>query len=364
MESKSAAPSFPAELTADQKSVLQKFSEYAKSKQSGVAADESTLTRFLRAKKFDLPAATEMWEGYLKWRKENDVEGIEKAISSDLEVLKQVYPHGFYNTDKAGRPVYIERLGMLDLTKIFQISSEDRLTKYYIYILELLVGKVLPICSKQAGRPIDQCIVILDLKGASTTMLSKRIYNLIQKICSVCQDYYPELLAKLYIVNSPMLFSNIWTVIKTYIDENTKKKIETIGSKFEAQLAEIIEPANLPDFLGGKSTEEIAFYPGPWQSVLSGGESPMKGGQKQDDEEEQSPEDLENLKNMLSGMNLGGQMVAPNTDKTAQMKEEMKEKENIILATSAKFNPLDHGVTPLNTQMEEDKEDYNSGDEK
>lgn len=95
-----------------------------------------------------------------------------------------------------GRPLYIERLGMLDLTKMFQITSEEKLTSYYIYILETLVNKIFRACSVHKGKTIDKCVVILDLKGASTTMLSKRLYNFLKCIVTLAQDYYPETLSK------------------------------------------------------------------------------------------------------------------------------------------------------------------------
>ena len=41
----------------------------------------------------------------------------------------------------------------------------------------------------------------------------------------VNQDYYPEMLHKMYIINSPWLFRSVWAIAKTWVDEHTSSKI-------------------------------------------------------------------------------------------------------------------------------------------
>lgn len=40
----------------------------------------------------------------------------------------------------------------------------------------------------------------------------------------------------MFIINAPMLFSGIWTVIKPWIDEKTRNKISIIGSSYKEKL--------------------------------------------------------------------------------------------------------------------------------
>eukprot|EP01017_Pseudomicrothorax_dubius_P025728 TRINITY_DN2810_c0_g1_i2.p1 TRINITY_DN2810_c0_g1~~TRINITY_DN2810_c0_g1_i2.p1 ORF type:complete len:183 (-),score=47.57 TRINITY_DN2810_c0_g1_i2:606-1154(-) len=181
-----------------------------------------------------------MWENFIKWRKENDVDNIEKFEFPELDQVKMFYPHGYYKTDREGRPLYIERIGLLDLTKLFQVTTEERLIKYYIQSYELLINKIFPACSKAAGKRIEQTLTILDLKGGSTSMLSKRVYNFIQLASSIGQNYYPEILGKMFIINSPMLFSGIWAVIRPWLDEKTRNKITIVGSKYDQQVLELV----------------------------------------------------------------------------------------------------------------------------
>lgn len=46
--------------------------------------------------------------------------------------MKDIYPHGYHGTDKLGRPVYIERIGKLDINKLFTITTEERIIRHYI----------------------------------------------------------------------------------------------------------------------------------------------------------------------------------------------------------------------------------------
>ena len=81
--------------------------------------DDAYLLRFLRARKFDISKTVEMWNKFINWRKENDVDNITSYDYEELNEVKKFYPHGYYKTDKDGRPLYIERVGELDLDKLF-----------------------------------------------------------------------------------------------------------------------------------------------------------------------------------------------------------------------------------------------------
>ncbi len=68
------------------------------------------------------------------------------------------------------------------------------------------------------------------------------------------QDYYPEIMGQMFIVNAPMLFTGVWAVVKGFIDEKTRNKIKICGSKYQKELLELVDAENLPDFLGGNCT--------------------------------------------------------------------------------------------------------------
>jgi hypothetical protein len=44
----------------------------------------------------------------------------------------------------------------------------------------------------------------------------------------------------MFIVNAPMLFSGIWSMIKIWLDEKTKNKITIIGSGYKTDLLKYV----------------------------------------------------------------------------------------------------------------------------
>jgi hypothetical protein len=67
----------------------------------------------------------------------------------------------------------------------------------------------------------------------------------------VTQDYYPEILGAMYLVNANFLFRGVWAVVKGFLDEKTRKKITILGKDFEPTLLGLVDAQNLPSFLGG-----------------------------------------------------------------------------------------------------------------
>mmetsp|Transcript_66689 Transcript_66689/g.77405 ORF Transcript_66689/g.77405 Transcript_66689/m.77405 type:complete len:343 (-) Transcript_66689:184-1212(-) len=236
--------------------------------------DDVYLLRFLRARKFDLAKTKEMWVNFIKWRKENGVDQIKDFVFTEIEEVKKSWPHGYFMTDKEGRPIYIERTGILNLTQLFKVTTEERMIKYWIQGYERVTTEILPACSKIKGSHVGQTLAIIDLKGFSMGMMSKKVYNFIQLASNIGQNYYPEIMGRMLVINAPMLFSGIWSMIKGWIDEKTRAKIEIIGSKYEAKLLELVPAENLPDFLGGKATkseygENMTIEKGPWVKVIA-----------------------------------------------------------------------------------------------
>lgn len=58
----------------------------------------------------------------------------------------------------------------------------------------------------------------------------------------------------MFIVNAPMLFTGVWAVVKGFLDQRTRDKIKILGGKYQKELLELVDPDNLPDFLGGNCT--------------------------------------------------------------------------------------------------------------
>ncbi|CAG9332436.1 unnamed protein product [Blepharisma stoltei] len=259
-------PTLLGTLTPEERQVLVRFKEAL-----GGNFDDHTLGRFLRARKFNFDKAMEMFQNYLKWREEFQVDQIMSYEFPELEQVKTCYPHGFHKTDSHGRPIYIERIGALDLKRLFEITTEDRMLRYFVKSYETMLSITIPACAVAAGHPVEQSLTILDLGGSSMKLMSKKVYKFVQMASKIGQDYYPEMLGRMFIVNTPTLFSMAWKVIRPWLDERTQQKISTEGSKFQKKLLELAPADNVPQFLGGNCNCQVGCLmsnAGPWNDPL------------------------------------------------------------------------------------------------
>jgi hypothetical protein len=72
--------------------------------------------------------------------------------------------------------------------------------------------------------------VIVDLKGATLKELSsKHMQGFIKKLGKLCVDKYPELVHKIFIMNAPMFFDDIFDDLKALFPATTQKKFIVSG---------------------------------------------------------------------------------------------------------------------------------------
>jgi hypothetical protein len=65
--------------------------------------------------------------------------------------------------------------------------------------------------------------------------------------------YYPETMAKHFIINAPWIFTGVWAMIKPWLDPVTAGKIKVIGSNYQDTLFEVVHPNQIPKEFGGTS---------------------------------------------------------------------------------------------------------------
>jgi len=240
-------------LTPGQQHTLEKFKKEIQEEGWFVPErmDDAMLLRFLRARKFDIEKAKAMLKSEEQWRKDFGVDDIVKNFDfKEKELVDKYYPQYYHKMDKDGRPVYIEKLGKLDIKALYQITTQERQLQRLVWEYEKFIDERLPACSKAVGHPVETSCTILDLGGVSLSNFY-RVKDYVAQASSIGQDRYPESMGKFYIINAPWAFSTVWSFIKPWLDEVTVAKISILGSSYKDKLLEQIPAESLPKEYGG-----------------------------------------------------------------------------------------------------------------
>ncbi|KAJ3208946.1 cytosolic factor, phosphatidylinositol/phosphatidylcholine transfer protein [Entophlyctis luteolus] len=217
-----------------------------------VDADDALLLRFLRARRLDVDKAKAMLDAYLTWRVEFKVDEIVKTFRfPEYDRIMELYPRFYHKTDKFGRPVYFEVMSTLS-SKLLDgdITTPERFLKYYVREYEKTVQYRFAALSLKAGKTIDKSCTIMDLKNVPIMQFNS-IRKFLAQVTHIAQNYYPETLGSMFLINAPLVFQGVWKVVKGMLDENTVAKISILGASYQKELLQVIDAENLPAEYGG-----------------------------------------------------------------------------------------------------------------
>ncbi|KAI0424336.1 CRAL-TRIO domain-containing protein [Xylaria sp. FL1042] len=246
--------------------------------------DTLTLLRFLRARKFDVPAAKKMLVDSEQWRNgmtilqvetgkqrllsldnkpvENPPEKpikLEEAVrtwdkdGSFKRELSQHYKQFYHKTDKDGRPCYFEKLGGINFAKLQEANfTNDKMVLNLAVEYEKMVDPRLPACSRKADHLVETSCTVLDAAGVSIFNPGE-ITKYIQQTSSMSNNNYPERMGRMYVINLHWTQKYLWKIVRGFLDPVTAEKIHVCtASESKAELLKQIPAENLPAAFGGE----------------------------------------------------------------------------------------------------------------
>ncbi|XP_066944136.1 SEC14-like protein 1 isoform X8 [Macrobrachium rosenbergii] len=241
------------DLTPLQESRLIQLKKWVAELQKGKVPSDTCLLRFLRARDFNIEKAREMLSHSLIWRKKNQIDKL-MAEYEEPQVVKDYFPGGWHHQDKEGRPLYLLRLGQMDVKGLVKSIGEEGLLKHTLHICEEGLRLTEEATSSQ-GRPITTWTLLVDLEGLNMRHLWRPGIRTLLKIIEIVEANYPETMSCVLIIRAPRVFPILWTLVSTFIDDNTRSKFLFYGGndyQGTGGLIDFMPKENIPDFLGGE----------------------------------------------------------------------------------------------------------------
>ncbi|KAG6973374.1 hypothetical protein JG688_00003585 [Phytophthora aleatoria] len=200
--------------------------------------------------------ATERYEATLAWRKEVMADSILSMPQPHYDTIKANYTQFLHKHDKLGHPLYIEKVGSINIPQLKKLSvSQDTLFKHYLFAMEFALKyaahHICP-CDACAASETQKMCIILDARGIGMRDMGGEVFEFIRRCTGVMQRHYPQRSFKIFIVNVPSWFGMAWKGVKPLLNEATRAKTNILTeSESAAALLEVIDADNLPIEYGG-----------------------------------------------------------------------------------------------------------------
>jgi phosphatidylinositol/phosphatidylcholine transfer protein len=222
------------------------------SERLSTTTDNNTIIRYIRARDNNIQHALLLYHKSIAWRKEYKVDSIlsRHIVPPWHCFLQRLVCNAHHGFDTNGRPIYIEKTGQIHVSEFCRIIPEHIVIATHVWFMEHLERRC-RVSSRRHGKSITQCVNIMDM---SYIGLSHRMtIRFFKKVSFIDQNYYPELLGKLYFINCPWVFHTLWSMCKPFLAQATVDKIHILGSS-QAELATMVQELgaeNLPREYGG-----------------------------------------------------------------------------------------------------------------
>ena len=227
-------------------------------------SDNDILFRFLISNAWDVERSTELLHEYVEWRREWDVDSLDKYPFHPELPVKGTYC-GYAGVCKAGYPIYWERFVTSGIEWYLSNVDTDELMKWHLYTAER--GREL-----YKGLGTDRVTIVLDCAHLDGLFLLSNFTatSFLRDTVAVDQTRFPEHMYKLFLINCSWGFNFLWKWVKVFLKDSVVKDIHVLtGSNFE-DIAEFIDLGAIPEDFGGTAPalERLTASPQAWQGVL------------------------------------------------------------------------------------------------
>ncbi|KAL4196140.1 hypothetical protein AMTRI_Chr04g244540 [Amborella trichopoda] len=201
---------------------------------------DATLMRFLVARSMDPEKAARMFVQWAKWR----ADFVPRGHIPDDEVLQELESKKIYlqGLSKNGYSLLI-----VLARKHFPSKDHLQFKKFVVHLLDKTIAS--SFSGEEKGD--EKLVAILDLESLTLQNIDPRA--LITGF-QFLQAYYPERLARLYLLNMPWIFVSVWKMVSRFLEKATLEKVVIVGNEEgKRTILEDIGEGTLPEEYGGRA---------------------------------------------------------------------------------------------------------------
>uniref|UniRef100_A0A7S3CV17 CRAL-TRIO domain-containing protein n=1 Tax=Palpitomonas bilix TaxID=652834 RepID=A0A7S3CV17_9EUKA len=197
-----------------------------------------------------------------QYKNESNTRPPNTPLEKRMQGVQRFAKAAIYKWDKEGRPVYYERTGHHNVKKLVRDCGEADCIISHLHGMEARKLAFEEASKRNGGKLYEKWTVVLDLAGLSfSSHMNVGGISLLKHLAQLDQDFYPQTMARLLVINTPKIFTGFWKIVKPFIDPLTLKKIKILGHDYHDTLFEFIEKENIPKEYGGTSEEELPAPP-------------------------------------------------------------------------------------------------------
>ncbi|KAF7214267.1 clavesin-1 [Nothobranchius furzeri] len=202
--------------------------------------DDEFILRFLRARKFDHVETFRLLAQYFQFRQQN-LDMFQSFKVDDLGIKRALmdgFPGVLDIPDQHGRKILILFASNWDQSR----NSFVDILRAILLSLEVLIEK--------PELQINGFTLIIDWSNFSFKQASKLTPNILKLAIEGLQDSFPARFGGIHFVNQPWYIHAMFTIIKPFLKDKTRKRIFLHGNNLNS-LHQLIQPECLPSEFGG-----------------------------------------------------------------------------------------------------------------
>lgn len=215
-------------------------------------ARDRLLAQFLRARSHDPARAFAMLQSALHWRAATGMARYSRQAEGYMRRAAACFPMCVLSKPRVCKqPVVYGLVRLLDKRAVEKGPFHDALLAFLetVYFGDSYV--------------MDEMVIILDFRDWSIRRNAP--YRLVKDAIQTLQDYYPERLGRVFLVNYPTSIRAAYTAISPIVDAGAKEKIVWVADADPAAtLRNYVAPKSIPTFMGGELEPE---FPPAWPDV-------------------------------------------------------------------------------------------------